>query len=248
VAEECAFCPKTAKLTGEHVFSDWMNLVLPGRKLWRRYQQDGSHREWQWPGLHLKAKVVCGDCNSGWMSRLENRYAKPAMTDLILGKQSIPIPQSRANSIALFAFKTAVIFEHMSKHRHARFFSREARYRFKSTLEIPNNVRMWMIGFSSRASGACFSFYYEIDEHGRIELYVCNFRAGHFAFQVVVDRKPTFLTIIPHARFEHLAVPFWPRIHDGFVWPPQVMLKSASEFRDFGTRWNNVHVLRFTGD
>jgi hypothetical protein len=248
MTQECAFCPKTAKLTGEHIFSDWMNLILPGKKRFRRYDPDGSNLEWPAPDLNLKANVVCGDCNNGWMSRLEDEHAKPAMTDLVLGKQHIPIPQSRANSVALFAFKTAVILERMSKIRPARFFSRDVRYRFKSTLEIPSNVRMWMICFPSRTSGACFNVYHEIDEHGRIELYVCNYRAGHFAFQVVVVRKPTFLTIIPHARFEHLAVPFWPHICEGFIWPPPVVIGSANQFRDFGTRWNAAHVFRFTGD
>lgn len=54
--------------------------------------------EWVSERLDWKAKVVCEKCNNTWMSDIENNHAKPAVTDLIVGKVDVPIPRSRARS------------------------------------------------------------------------------------------------------------------------------------------------------
>jgi hypothetical protein len=113
---ECAFCPATAKMSGEHIWSDWMNGLLPGKKRFISKDKDGKvifqriAKELDWT-----AKVVCKPCNETWMSKIEGDHAKPSMEDLITGKLDIPIMQSRANSIALFGFKTAVVLDHLRR-------------------------------------------------------------------------------------------------------------------------------------
>ena len=65
-------------------------------------------------GLDLTANVVCKPCNEGWMSDIESKYAQPAMEALIIGgKTDFTISKARAKAIALFAFKTAVVIDHM---------------------------------------------------------------------------------------------------------------------------------------
>src|SRR5712671_6639997 len=100
--QECAFCQETANLTFEHIFSDWMNALFPGKKLFQKIGESGTGlTPFIAKDLNLKAKVVCKSCNLGWMSKLENEHAKPAIADLIRGKLNIPISQSRARSIAI---------------------------------------------------------------------------------------------------------------------------------------------------
>ena len=85
-------------------------------KKFRFYRRDPTGKvmkRWAAPGIDIKANVVCRKCNETWMSNIENKHAKPAMTDLILGKP-VEINQERANSIALFAFKTAILADQMS--------------------------------------------------------------------------------------------------------------------------------------
>jgi hypothetical protein len=60
IMQRCAFCNRTAKLTGEHVWSDWLNSIFPPSTYFYR----------------LKAKIVCRACNNGWMSNLESQHAK----------------------------------------------------------------------------------------------------------------------------------------------------------------------------
>jgi hypothetical protein len=59
-------------------------------------------RQWDLPSLSWKAKVVWGSCNQTWMSGLESKHAKPAMTDLMVGKGRATITQSDASGIAPF--------------------------------------------------------------------------------------------------------------------------------------------------
>jgi hypothetical protein len=250
MARECAFCPATAKMSGEHICSDWMGDLFPGQKTFRNLSPDlKSPQSWTSSKLDWKAGVVCEPCNSGWMSDVESQHAKPAMEDLISGKLDIPIPQSRANSIALFAFKTAVILDQMNQGRAGLFFPRLARHRFRERLEIPFNVRMWMAGFLPRTKGGCFSLYFESkpDYPDVFQLYVFNFIVGHFVFQVVAERCPTFLTLFPTPGFENLAVPFWPHIPVGCVWPPEVVLTTTDKFEEFAKRWQRLNIVNLTG-
>jgi hypothetical protein len=103
--KECAFCPHTGKLSLEHIIPKWINPLFPGKKLFSATNQAGDVvRQYTDKKIDWTAKVVCKSCNETWMSNIENQHAKPVMTDLIIGKVDIPIPQSSARSIALFAF------------------------------------------------------------------------------------------------------------------------------------------------
>jgi hypothetical protein len=237
---ECAFCPATANLSAEHVFSEWMDRLFPGKKYFHNFR---ATKSWASDTLDFKARVVCEKCNNTWMSNIESQHAKPSMTDLMVGKQNVPISQSRAHSIALFAFKTAVIMDHVNPSRHIHFFSRKVRYRFRETRDIPPNVMMWMAGHLDAKHGGCFSIYHN-GQYGPadIHLYVCNYVVGHLAFQVVAEQGATFLALSPKPGYENLAVGFWPTVPNGLVWPLKSVLKSTREFRDFGQRWSKLTI------
>jgi len=179
------------------------------------------------------------------MSEIENLHAKPTMGPLIEPTVDIPITQSDANSIALFAFKTAVICDHMRRSYPVRFFSREVRHRFKTALEIPATVQMWFAAFAWPGQGACLTVYHDVPDPDSLKLYVCTYLIGHFVFQVVASRKPVSWLIRPGgAAFENMAIPFWPSIPSGFMWPAKGGLTTATEFRNFAQRWNRIDVYK----
>jgi hypothetical protein len=107
--QQCAFCPSVADLTGEHLWSDWMNKVIPGRAgfMFSRHTAEGRalHR-WKKRHLDIKLKVVCGTCNNNWMSRLEDDHAKPAIAKLIVDNGGVLLSPGQIRSIVLFAFKS----------------------------------------------------------------------------------------------------------------------------------------------
>jgi hypothetical protein len=225
-----------------------MNALFPGEKAFHNINERMEvTKSWSSSQLDWKAKVVCEPCNNTWMSKIESDHAKPALAELIAGKLDIPIPQKRANSIALFAFKTTVIVEHLNRSRVVRFFPRQVRHRFRETLEIPHNVKMWMAGFLPPGKGRVVTLYYDVPSADNLELYVCNYGVGRFVFQVLVERAPSLLSLFPIAGFERLAIPFWPRISTGFVWPPAAVLNTTAEFEAFAMRWSRLNIFNLTG-
>jgi hypothetical protein len=201
----------------------------------------GELREWVSGKLDWKAKVVCENCNNTWMSRIESVHAKPSLTDLIVGKANIPISQSRANSIALFAFKTAVIFDHIARNR-APFFERSSRHEFRKSLTIPRNVGMWMAGFHPSGKGLAQTAYHDgaVSEANPILIYVCTYSIEHFALQIVGCKQQGYSRIASSHNFP--AVRFWPEVPANLVWPPSSVLRTMGDFNSFADRWNDLDV------
>jgi hypothetical protein len=241
----CAFCHHSAKLTGEHIWSVWMGELLKIKKL-RFIQRDTAGvpiNTFALPGLDLKAKVVCKSCNEGWMSNMESQHARPAMERLITGVDTqFTFSHLRANRIALFAFKTAVIIDHMSRG-NPPFFCRSNRYRFAATGAIPTNVQMWFAGFLPMRSGRINADYREatVPRMGRLKLYICTYAIGHFVFQVVSAKYTRGIrSFSPIAGFEHLSIPFWPTLATKTRWPPDDVIRTVAELEGFSRRWRTV--------
>lgn len=91
----CIFCGSPG-LTGEHIWADWLKNYIP-REM-ESYSKASSiihadrtvaHVKKQGGDPHSrKVKVVCGGCNSGWMSQLQER-AKPILIPLINGQPTV---------------------------------------------------------------------------------------------------------------------------------------------------------------
>lgn len=198
-------------------------------------------REWPSQNIDMTAKVVCAPCNNGWMSSLESVHAKPAMADLILGDKTLTISQTQARGLALFAFKTAVVADHMKRDR-SPFYSRSVRHEFARSLRIPSDTQMWLAGFLPMSSGHIHSCYCEamIDTKNRLSMHVCTYAVGHLVFQVVSGRCTVPLSLTPIVGFEHVAVQFWPTIPNTISWPPQDVLRTKEDFDAFSERWRTI--------
>lgn len=170
------------------------------------------------------------------MSKIESNHAKPAMLDLIQDKPSIPIDRSRAHSIALFAFKTAVVFDHLARKR-PHFFERSARHEFRISQTIPINVAMWLTRYGPSARGEVNTAYHDgIPAPERsIEMYVCTYSVQSLVLQIVGHKVKGVLGFSPENEFS--AIPFWPEISDGLFWPPFASLNTLPEFNAFSDRW-----------
>src|SRR5258708_36841137 len=90
--------------------------------------------------------------------------------------------------------------------------------------------------------GGCAPNYRKLLPANSLELYVCTYAIGHFVFQAVAQREPCSFALSPVLGFEHLAVPFYPRIPPGFVWPPELVLKTVKDFDFFAARWRRLNA------
>jgi hypothetical protein len=237
---ECAFCPSAAKLSAEHIWSEWISAIQPGKKVFRRYDAEGQLvRSWVAEALDWTAKVVCEKCNNTWMSEIENVHAKPALADLITGKSAVPIDSKRARSIAFFCFKTTLVIDQISPSEPP-FFRKAERYAFRTDLTIPAIVNIWMANFIPAGKGRVNSGYFKTSTSpaDMIRSFVCTFAAGHFVFQLVAMRSTR--RFLPLPGFEHLAVDFYPRF-ESLVWPPPYGLANVAAFESFSSRWRSIN-------
>jgi hypothetical protein len=239
----CAFCPATANISGEHIWSDWMNALFPsGQVTFQKVEQDGSiSKRWRSvSGLNMTANVVCKKCNETWMSAIEADHAKPAMSDLILGKPATEITPEQAHGISLFAFKTAVISNY-SLPEDEEFFEISHRYAFRKSLSIPSKVGMWLLGFAPDSGGGIRSvnIYFPDKNSPKLTLNVCSFYVGQLGFQVVSLKSNTVTQIESLPTPDNLTVLFYPTLRGGVSWPRTVVL-GWEVFDRFAYRWNSV--------
>ena len=71
---ECLFCGNIGRLTEEHVYGDWLQKLgfrgpgvrelIEDADLENRILQEGNP-------FNKRLRIVCEDCNGGWMSALE---------------------------------------------------------------------------------------------------------------------------------------------------------------------------------
>lgn len=244
---ECAFCPSTAKLTAEHVTSERMNDLFPGENI---HSRDARGKVTHWKtrdGIDWKVRVVCGDCNNGWMSDLENDHAKPVLTPLISGDATkMEITQQVARSIALWIFKTAVVLD-QAQHRPYPWFPKHVREQFRTEKKMHSSIQMWICGVEGGRRHINFALQvrsHEDHDTYPVSSYVCAGGIGNFAFQMC-SLKPKQMDnqLYPHPEFDHLAVPIWPGMHSGVSWPFADNLQGEEELTRFLNRWDKVgHV------
>jgi hypothetical protein len=219
-----------------------MSALFPSARVnFEKVEQDGSvSRRWQSIGLDMKAKVVCKPCNESWMSAVEANHAKPAMSDLILGKPVAEITTAQAHSISLFAFKTAVIANQMVPEDEC-FFDISERYAFRESLSIPPKVGMWLVGLPPENAGSFRSvcIYFPNKIAPKLTLNVCSFYVGQFGFQVVSVKSLTVTQIESLPTPDNLTVLFYPTIKRGISWPRNTLLR-REDFDLFAYRWNKV--------
>jgi hypothetical protein len=242
---ECAFCDHIGKLSLEHVISGWLSELFPGPVDARVKTADGP-REFTSNAIDYKARVVCKRCNETWMSDIESQHAKPVLTPLVTGQRNIPIDLNTAKSIALFAFKTAVVVDCSNRKRNP-FFSRHLRHAFRKDGFIPSFVQMWFCPFiGHRADAHVKTVYHEgkTTLGSSFKLYACTCAFGYFTFQVLAVHQIGDLGFRSLAGFkENLAVPFWPALPRGYIWPHNVALKTVEEFDVFAARWERIQFF-----
>ncbi len=179
---KCIFCGGGAvpgnPMTGEHLWSDWMTTagLLPRRfreyeefsNRSRRYTGEAStfKRSREGAPSHKKIKVVCKQCNSGWMSTIETNV-QPILTPLIKGQKTV---LSRANRKLLVEWITLKIL--VAEHNEYQgfpadpIFDQHTRDAFKLHRTIPKGLRIyltplrgvkWFTGYHRHASGLGFT-------------------------------------------------------------------------------------------
>lgn len=149
----CVFCGKFGS-SEEHVFPDWLREIYPrdpstthtfGTINPSNIINVPSVIEYKRQG-HVGTKViknVCKDCNTGWMSTLEDEN-KAILKPLILGER-VNLTPERQLVLATWAAKTAMTAEQLRPHVNG--IRQDERTWLMSTLSPPKNWLVWILSY-----------------------------------------------------------------------------------------------------
>jgi hypothetical protein len=242
----CAFCPNTANITGEHLWSAWIGNILPTKRY--RYQREEGNEtvEWFSAKINQKTNVVCKDCNSTWMSDLKGS-AKAAFTPIIRDGRPTTFQSEDITLLASWAFKHAVIANHSLLEGEPMYTIAE-RERFRLSLMVPERVRVWITAFQgrSRFSGKFHSRYIRsINEPpplNNLEFFAFTYVAGHLGFQVFSGRWKSLsnrgrrIGLPEQADYWNPACErIWPYDGRGIEWPKKYL--GEQTIQAFVDRW-----------
>lgn len=105
MTNKCLFCQNTP-LTKEHVLPQWLRQHYPDISAINEFTANPKKR-WTTQLFDLTARVVCKQCNEGWMSDLENKF-KPLFNEMISLKK-YNLDELKQSTIALWVQKTVLM-------------------------------------------------------------------------------------------------------------------------------------------
>jgi hypothetical protein len=152
---KCIFCGEPKKLTKEHLWSRWIRQLVSHdakkhehvNQIFRSEGIETATRVWSGDVRNRGVRSVCGECNNGWMSSLEE-HARPALEPLIKGELFF-LNQNTQKTVATWIAMKTMIAEYFDPPRVAvplieRQFLR--RHRKPPT----ENWRIWIGNYERR--------------------------------------------------------------------------------------------------
>jgi hypothetical protein len=138
----CMFCNKKAN-TKEDAWPVWLMKRFPDSDSAYMDAERGGRKLgiWRASKPRLPVKWVCASCNSGWMSRLENR-AKPVI-ESILDEKVTSLSVSAQAILARWSVKTVMVLEAIDPNR-PWFYSEDDRQSMRASLSIPARTSVWI--------------------------------------------------------------------------------------------------------
>lgn len=232
----CVFCAHPGG-SGEHLLPEWLQGVLPSDQQVLHYRQVGSDKssrqEWRRRPFRDKTGIVCHDCNTGWMSRLEGS-AKPLLVPAITqAKLPLQYEPGAQMVLATWAFKTVLVFQATTGGDDPAAPPFHGAYVFDHG-EPPPQVFVWMGSHyaATRDEGATVYVQRPLTlssrdgRFGAVEDfgYAAFLAVGGVSFLVVAGRYRNRVTIPQTNNFIPQAfIPIFPTTGP-VIWPPELMM------------------------
>lgn len=218
---QCIFCTNSAN-TKEHVWPEWvLAAVDQDRPL--RFEM-GNDPGFLFSG-EFKIGCVCGTCNNGWMSRLENEV-KPFLEPLMCGVIT-PLSHSFQTGLSVWAVKIAMVIEGARpKSAHERFYSVEDTHAFRKHQIIPDMTRVEVGYFAdSGLHVAAGDITLSCGPNGGGRGHVTTIVVGQVALQVTtIKPDPEFFgrnaaVTVAQGNWDAYLIDLWPHSNCR-IWPP----------------------------
>jgi hypothetical protein len=119
-AGKCIFCERHG-LTHEHIYADWLRDYIPRTAIAHTTQstlahldhEEVSHQRRTGDPHARRLYCVCGDCNNGWMSRLQTAV-RPFLVPLLTGKRTTLYKRAQ-NVLSAWIAMMTMVAEHVDR-------------------------------------------------------------------------------------------------------------------------------------
>jgi hypothetical protein len=148
----CIFCRSDDKLTDEHIWGDWTRTYIPRPHKKHdfadvRVPKPGVHELAQTriragDPLNSQVRVVCGKCNSGWMSQIQET-AKPHLIPLFKGEFR-ELSKIAQTAIAAWIAMATMTAEHLARKPDNIVTSQRERKWLMKKRTAPTTWRIWI--------------------------------------------------------------------------------------------------------
>jgi hypothetical protein len=187
-------------------------------------QRPGDTRQWRSRAYDRQARVVCEQCNTGWMSDLETAVSLLLDVETLDGR---PLSPNERTLIAVWAMKTALTMD-VAQPLENRVIPPNVARSFGPDRQIPDGAQVWIASYTGTDNQipAFAGLGIDLDDRqdprrGWRDIAVMTFVVGPFVFQVfsairalgTTTLKRTFPSGTNIARL-------WP-IHDPAIWRHQ---------------------------
>jgi hypothetical protein len=185
MSRQCAFCPATADITLEHLWSGWIGKALGAYDIKNtRRTESGEVITWPTKEFSAGAKVACRDCNNGWMSALESA-SKSILEDMIVHCKPVTLSAKDIATIAAVTFKNMVVADYMKSSDRPPFFTRRERWLFRESLTLPKGLQMWFgsMAYSNSGIFKSYTLKMSLNVPYRNQINIFTYGIGHFLSQ-----------------------------------------------------------------
>ena len=222
----------------------WLKRVFPDlgppTHLFGLVGDDDSWAEERRPAFSRRAKIVCAECNNGWMSRLEVAAA-PLITPMLTAERRVTLNVDEQAIVALWVVKTAMTMQLSHPTRridgipdgHYRSLREEQHPPSTSQVWIggcshddrPPNVPLAMVG---RCRIAPLSRFRSVDiapDEPTRPAYVATMSMGNLAMQVFGHQYSTSNVQLRYPNLSGVALlQIWPVLSASVEWPGALTL------------------------
>lgn len=133
----CVFCGFFGRMTGEHVFPEWMQDSYP---IDTPVSYDIGGKRWEQAAWTLEVNAVCEQCNCGWMADMETT-ARQVLAPMFAGVRTRLRPGMQ-RVLAAWVLKTTMMLEQADAAVHA--IPAVHYHHLNRTKEPPPSIRIWV--------------------------------------------------------------------------------------------------------
>jgi hypothetical protein len=182
--------------------------------------------------------MVCHNCNTGWMAKLE-ALAAPLLTPMISGRPTSlnPVEQIVA---ATWATKTVMVAEPtLGREENFPLDQREIVMRYRRPPGLLRVRSAAIEGPIPPARYACVRVQVNRDGEHFFQLHLYTLQINTLVLQVMRPHPPppNYGALKRWAVPEDKEVPLFPPVNE-FYWPPKISLHNGAEFDHFVARGN----------